>query len=232
MSTALDRVVNTTELLEMVLLALPLNDLLRARQISRTCRDLIDWSKFLQSIRAEPYIGVSIHLPDQVSISQQEAPLLKADFVLYYDKPITIHKTQGDVEYPSRTFFKFEHGCPPPNFPQTVWGHKYFGRPLRFVPDRAHKWTTLYPGVPYQLSWIFRWAQGRRVNWHHKMFSSMEVGKNYTVRLRPHFRVGHLVGIKESLLDRKERGDDLKSCVLDRPLMLVGENEVHFRAVP
>jgi hypothetical protein len=232
MCTALHRVVGTVELLEMILLALPLNDLLRARQISRTCRDLINGSKFLQNIRAEPYVGVHIQLPKQCSISQQDAPILEADFVLYYDKPITIHKSQGEVEYPWRTFVKFEQGGSPPDFPQAVWGHKYFGLPRRFVRDRADRWATLYPGVPYRLSWIFRWVRPHgQVSCHDKV-SPMEVGKDYVLRLRPHFRVGHLVGIKESLLARKERGDDLESCVLDRPLMLVGENEVHFTVVP
>ena len=60
----------------------------------------------------------------------------------------------------------------------------------------------------------------------------MEAGKKYVLRVRPYYRVGCLVGIKELLLARKERGEDLESCVLDKPIKLIGENEVHFTAVP
>ena len=232
MSTALDRVVNTTELLEMILLALPLNYLLQARQISRTCRDLIDGSKYLQNIRAEPYIGVYVRFPKQCSISEQDAPVLEADFVLYYDKAVTINKALGELLHHSRTFFKFEEGNSPPDFPQAVWGSKWSCRPRQFVAQRAHRWTTLYPGVPYRLSWSFRWVQSRRVNRQLQLLLSMEAGKKYVLRVRPYYRVGHLVGIKELLLARKERGEDLESCVLDKPLRLIGENEVHFTAVP
>jgi hypothetical protein len=142
MSTALDHVFNTTELLEMILLAPPFSEILRARQISRAFRDVLDASPFIKRIRTNPYIGVYVRLPSLCSISEGEAPTLEADLVLYHDKPLTVYTFRDSDEFPSQMFYKLENGHPSPqldpgNSSLTLLGPAYSSKPERFAPHRA-----------------------------------------------------------------------------------------------
>jgi hypothetical protein len=64
------------------------------------------------------------------------------------------------------------------------------------------------------------------------VIETTDIGKWYILMLRPNFKAGHLIGIKESLLAQKKRGQDLRSFVLDRPLLLIAENDVRYLALP
>ena len=235
MSTALDRAVNTVELLELILLALPLDELLRARRISRTCRDLIERSKFLNQIRNEAYVAVNIQLPTKCSSMQEDAPKLEAEFVLYHHQPLTLCTNLRCIEYPSKFFYKYKADRPPfsqNEFRQHIWGGGYCAATQRFVRYRAYRWTTFYPGVPQRLTWDFRRHRKAMSRSFDGDMGFTEVGTDYILRLRPNLRIGHLVGVRKSLIERKEDGDDLKDCVLNKHVMLVGENEARFSVVP
>ena len=235
MSTALDRVVNTVELLELILLALPLDELLRARQISRTCRDLINRSKFLNQIRNQPYVAVHIRLPAKCSLSSEDAPTLVTEFVLYHHQPLTLCINLRGVEYPSKVFCKYKaEDLPTPEteFPQQIWGGSYCAKPHRFVRYRAYRWTTFHPGVPQRLTWDFRQHRKASSRSSDGDMGYTEVGEDYILRLRPNLSIGHVVGIKESLIERKDNGEDLKDCVLSSHVTLVGENEARFTVLP
>ena len=233
MSTARDRVINTAELLQLILLALPFDELLRARQVSKGCRDLINRSKYLRQIQAQPYVGVHAQLPRLCSISQDPPPYLTVHFTLYFDKPITIYLHPVNIKHISTAFYKFEDGdstVSALDFPRGMWGSKHSSRPHRFKTYTAHTWITLYPGVPRRVKWNFR----RYTTNSQPMDGNMrftEVGKVYTLRLRSD-KIGHLLGTKKSLLTRLENGEDLGNFLLDKPLKLITENEVRFTAVP
>jgi hypothetical protein len=162
MYSALERVLSTAELVEHVMLFLQLDSFLSARDVCWLWRELIMRSKRFQQIKSEPYIGVRIRLPSKCSVDQDEPSTLEADLTLYYDKPITIHKTWGAAPFPRKTFFKFEAESDPPaskSFRRIWWGSKFHCRPHHFSLERAHYWETLYPGIPLSLSWKFQQRQ-------------------------------------------------------------------------
>jgi hypothetical protein len=74
---ATGRVVNTVELLELILLCLPLNELLRMRQVSTTWRDLIMQTTMIRNIGDKSYIAVQIQLPPICSVSEGQPPILE-----------------------------------------------------------------------------------------------------------------------------------------------------------
>jgi hypothetical protein len=74
---ATGRVVNTVELLELILLCLPLNELLRMRQVSTTWRDLIMQTTMIRNIGDKPHIAVQIQLPPICSVSEGQPPILE-----------------------------------------------------------------------------------------------------------------------------------------------------------
>jgi hypothetical protein len=68
-STAKERVLGTVELLEQILLSMPLDLLLQSRGVSRLWRELISRSQRYKCIQSEPYIGISLSSPTECSIA-------------------------------------------------------------------------------------------------------------------------------------------------------------------
>ena len=95
-------------------------------------------------------------------------------------------------------------------------------------------WTTFYPREPFRVRWNFRQSKVTGSEPLDGDMNSTEVGKSYTLMLRPNLKAGHLIGTKEALLARREMGDDFRSSgwMLDKPLRLVAENEVQFTVIP
>lgn len=235
-TTSLEQAFNTTELLELILLALPLSDLVKVRSVSCRFKEVIERSRYWQQLCKYPYVGVRIQLPEVCSQTEGEPPILQAALILYYAKPITVCTNRPVVKYPSKVFCKFEKGQPEPaDWPyvcHTTWGGRYNIRPHRFTPINIKmRWTTLYPGVPYLISWAFRRQENAYPKAAHGNLSMTEVGKTYVLKLRPNMDIGHLIGTKSSLLAQRQRGADLGENILDAPLMLVAENKVQFRVV-
>lgn len=106
--------------------------------------------------------------------------------------------------------------------------------------ENAKHFVTLYPGIPYRVTWTFRLppvdmpsndpSQGN-------MFFT-EIGKMYTLILRDGFSLGSYVGTKEELATLTKQSPPgqawnvLWRRRLGKDLWLVGENEVEFEAIP
>ena len=232
MSTALDRVINTVELLEHMLLLLPLDLLLRARQVSRLWRELILRSERFRKLHSEPYIGISLQLPAKCSLSDSNEPRLMADLTLYFDEPVTMRQKPSCLHYPSQLTYRHEVGTPPPDsFPPFDWAGCFRARAFKFNHKNKEMWTTLYPGVVYMI--YLRIRPGPRSNRTQSSGSlgKTEVGKTYVLKLRPGYKVGVYVGVKETLLARKENGEALKASEFEKSMLLHGENQVMFTVI-
>ena len=67
-TSACNRLVETVELIELILQHVPLDDLLRCRQVSNTWRDLVERSRILQKIQQNPHVGVLARCPRECSL--------------------------------------------------------------------------------------------------------------------------------------------------------------------
>ena len=233
MVTAVDRVVHTPEIFEQILLALPLVELLKARQVSRLCRELILNSSTIRTIQSHPHIRINLRLPTHCSLSEGAAPILAADLTLYFDKPLTLCKFPYLSSGPSQVTYKFEEGTSPPtSFGYYEFGARFNRNAMEFSRTNEAKWLTLLPGVPHCMLWNFRpisHSFGRTP--YLGNLSHTEIGKVYLLRLRPNYRLAGFIGAKESLFAKLERGEDMAAHKLGGNVPLVGENEVCFTVV-
>ena len=240
-TSACNQLFETVELIDLILQYVPLDDLLRCRQVSKTWRDLVERSKILQRIQQNPYVGVLARTPRECSLLEGENPTLEADFVLWHDKSVTILRSPSCLNYPGQIFFKVEEGATPPEtLPPFTWGGCFRTRAFRLNREKADQWVTLYPGRPVSLSWQFRPGQssahfgsGCATSGN---LADAEVGKRYILRLRSGMRLSAYVGVKEQLLTELEEGDkkakSLKRFKMSDGLRLVSEDEAHFTVVP
>lgn len=239
--SALDRALQTVELVDGILQVLPLDSFLQAQSVCRLWRELISTSKRLRQIQLEPYIGVRLRLPSKCSVAQEPPAMIEADLVLYYDQPVTIFMTPARAQFPSNTFIKAEEdeqNLDVDRFRSKLWGNKYLCRPDHFRADTYHNWETLLPGKPYSLTWTYRRdKQNPRtlpLGWeaHPLEIIPTDIYKTFVMMLRPKLYAGHFVGSKVCLMARKERGENLGLCMLRDGLPLVSENQVRYQAVP
>lgn len=240
------------ELLEMILLALPLRDMLLAGHVSRTCERLIEESKVLRDIREAPFVSMTLNLPPECSVASPERPVLHADLVLYFDRPVTVRQVTSPVEVPTDFTHRFERGTPRPESPARF---RYFGHDLPYrnalalTRTSAWKFVTLMPGTAFRISFDYGVSRGNVGLEHLARFdtglNNLQVGTSYILAVETGVVLPAYAGTKRSLLKRAARGDSLKSSGFHEPkrkgtvkrgglgkaLRLVGENEVQFQVV-
>ena len=237
MLASVERVIGTVELLEQILLHLPLREMLCIRQVSRRFEELIMSSKYLKSLQESPYIGIKLRLPQQCSLSGKSALNLDADLTLYFDRSITIRQTPSCLSTgSSQMTFKSEEGTSAPStFPWLTWGARFRSGAFQFNRANEARWMTLVPGEPQTISWDFRFGLSIYRGSNPKVFwgdlGQTEIGKTYILSLRPDHAVQGFIGMKEPLLAQRESGISLKAYGLAKTLPLVGENQVRSSVV-
>ena len=91
MSTPFDQVLNTIELLEQILWDLPLNELLRVRQVSRIWREVAMRSKQVKDVQEKPHINLRFQpsLFRTFSANCYIETKVEVELILWHDKPMT-----------------------------------------------------------------------------------------------------------------------------------------------
>lgn len=234
----MDQVFGTAELLEAILLAMRLDDFLRARQVCTLWKDVIERSKVLRQIKHDPYVGVNLRLPHECSFSAVEPPILEADLTLYFDKPMTIRQSPSCINSCGGFTYKFEEGTlPPKRFPEFSFAGCFRPRGLRFSRANESRWFTLWPGVPHRLHCNFRLDYRHSMLAPHMKHSGMlgaEAGKTYVLRVTPASpdrSLTALIGTKQWLLEQTPKGTKTDKVALAKPLRLVGQGEARFKAI-
>lgn len=213
---AAERLAGTVELLEMVLLALPLRSLILARQVSQTCLALIDRSEMLKKIRETPFVTAKLALPFECSVSSPEHPMLQVDLVLHYDRPVTLRRERGPLDSPQRIAYRY--GEDAPDTPRWIKSSLY-KQLLRdnFPLSRKHEevYITLLPGTAFRLTYDFgvhRWEPPvAHLPPLDRGVTGLDIGRTYVLKIRPDQFLLAYEGTKRSLLERSDAGDDLEA---------------------
>ena len=247
--SAAERMAGTVELLEMVLVSLPLTEMLLARRVSRTCKALVEQSARFNEIRKHPCITAKLSLPYECSISSSESPMLNVDLVLCFDRPITVRLAASPLAGPFSLTYRYELGTARPEpFPLHPVGAVRKNK-LQLCPENESKYVTLLPGLPFRLTFEFGISRQKPGFEHLPLpntgLNNLQVGKEYVLGVTPGRKLPVYVDTKHSLLDKVNAGigiealDNyqpreevvLQSGVIRKMLPLVAEDEVHFQVV-
>ena len=237
MSAPVNQVLNTIELLEQILWDLPLNELLRVRQVSRTWREVAMRSKQVKDVQETPYINLRFHPPlfRTLSANNSIKTKVEVELILWQDKPMTFGLFGGCDISPRCPFYKFEEQAGADwTGRRYICGREYDeyvdlgARSRYFFRDPA----TLYPGIPFRTHWSMHlciskyWPATSR-----DPVFQVYADTTYVFKLRPGISTRGVVEVKEQLLERMAQGDVI-SCEEEKRLSLVGENEFRFTAIP
>ena len=218
MTNAFGQVIAIAELLEQILVALPLDAMLRSRRVCRTWKSTIDQSTILRSIRSDPYIGVHLEYPYQIDLNNSSH--LTAVLTLYADGPVTVRLSPSCLIRAWGFTRIIEEGVQddrpasqqlrePPRFWHTMMM-------ISFQKSTAKNWLTLLPGIPHALSWPYRPDE------------ASDPDKVYILRVSPDNALARHLGTTRTLLDTIDAGRALWDNVHPKTIPLRGENKVRF----
>lgn len=210
--SAAERLAGTTELLEMVLLALPLRDMLLVRRVSRTCRALAENSAGLKDIRNHPVVATRLH---DGSVASLQSPTFDVEFTLRFHLPVTIRRIPSPLADLSSFVYAFEKGTPEPTtFPRYSLGAKFRARALRLSAENEWKHLELLPGTPVRLSIDLEGHQ-ERLGCEHPWIPNnpglgLKTGRTYIFGVKPRLSLPAYKGRRRFLLDQVEAGKSLE----------------------
>lgn len=240
-SSATERLCATMELLELIVMALPLRDMLLARKVSRTWRDIIETSARLKQIRSNPVVTIDLDLPGECSLSVSEPYQLHADVTLIFDKPVTFRRfgsPLGGKE--SALTFRAKHGKSAPEpYPYPTMDDGVGAKVMRFNQENARKYDMLFPGTAYRMAWTFGVERNpRRLEAlsirNHGLNGTMP-GEVYRLDVWPNLRLPALLGARTELLAKFDASEEIESDSFVRTfgnsLELVGGGEICFKVV-
>ena len=247
MQSAKDRVIDTFELLELILLQLPTDALLRARQVSRLWRSLISRSRRYKELCVRPYITLCLHLPAECSLSAIDPPRIQTTITLHYNRPLTVRTVATSFGLESQyLWYTLNKRDPAPIEKQSfakikLW--RYLNRDRnQFNLENASQFQTLLPGIPYHESFeLFypivhpptrmrllavrlpdgaRWEDG--------------IGHTYVLKAHSGYPIPCFTGTKASLLARLIKRQDLRYPLyrLGKRVRVFSEGPVEFKMVP
>lgn len=234
----------------MILLALPLRDMLLARQVSTTCRALIEESSVLEEIRQAPMVAATLQLPFECSVSSAQRPMLHVDLLLHYDQPVTIRQVASPIAGPSSLTYRYPRDEPAPQtFPRFSLGAKFRARALCLSRENESKYITLLPGTPLRLTFDFGLSQMKpgleRFAPQNAGLNGLEIGRTYILGVKPKLALTAFVGTKTFLLVKVDEGASLRPYGFDvmyeghiiqrgevgKALPVVGEATIEFEVI-
>lgn len=241
-ASATERLSATVELVEMIIAALPLRDMLLVRPVSRTWRDLVRGLPSFKHARSKPTVDAKLLLPSACSLSSTEPPKLSVTLELRFDRPVTFRRVTSVLGSKLSTFtYRIEEGAAhPTTFPRFSLGGRFKSGALAFSHENAWKYTTLLPGTPHELVWSF----GRNENpWLRDDVSLKNIGlndtvagKSYILAMRPDLSLPAFLGTKTSLLTTIDAGENLKELSFfqhfGHGLPVVGGDPILFKVIP
>lgn len=214
--SAAEQLAGTVELLEMVLLALPLRDLLLARRVSRTCRSIVDSSAALNEARAHPFVSADLHLPARCSLSSTERARLEVDLTLHWDQPVTVQHMPSPLQRLSCLVYRSDQET------TTRMRSPYTHSKTVFQLSRKSEWRyfELLPGTPLQLVFDFGAFAGRPGFEHlddvDAGLKSVEARKTYVLAVREGLMLPSYVGRMHSLLEQVDAGISIEGLRFHR----------------
>jgi len=224
MLSATQQVINTVELLDAIFEKLPLDQLLRARHVSRLWREVINNSRTVKRIKDKPYIGVRIHVPEQGIAWDNHMIRLDADLTLYATEPLTIGRYARSLEFHAQLAEECrEIDTPPPDQEKPllimVGPHKVSkAAPASFKMDRQDQWETLLPGKSHRVAWPFH------EGWRCCLPDPSRQGE---MTFEPGYSLyNSYSGTKKSLLQKLDDCEKLDKYRLLGPIALVAEDVV------
>ena len=220
MAKAIDRVLNTVELLEPILLSLPLDQILQARRISVTCKNVIDNSQYMERIRSKPYIALEAECPATLSLKSNARLVIDASITLHHDTPMTfrIFRNQGweNATLPVSELHENEPRLDDSYSEITVNPYIICGLSPQIK---------IYPGRPHQISYGLEVLPVLHRNNRDRQTLGIQTYKLDTIQI---FDSSIPIGSKQLLLSKWKAGGVLKACEVRWPLKVVMENKVRF----
>lgn len=222
--------------------------MLLARQVSRTCRALIEESSTFKRLRNHPVLMAKLDLPFVHSISSpsSELPKLHVYLVLQSDRPVTVRQARSPLSGVAHLLYNHEQNAsipqPFPRFPDTS---AFSGSELKFNRNSDPAFIELKPGTPFRLSLGFHsrrypsndlWPGVVREG-----LTELEAGNTDVVGVKPGVTFpGAYIGSKSSLHNVAAGGDSLegnrfhatrsdeivRQGALGKALSVVGEDTV------
>lgn len=220
--SAAERVGAIVELLELILLALPLRDLLLVRRVSWTCRKIAESSAALREARENPFVGAELALPYHCLESGPRYARIDIDLVLHFDRPLTVQSTPSPLAELSSLVYGYEKRRNDPDASPLRHGTKVHYKERRIRPSRREEWRfiELLPGTPYRLTFAFG-PNRESPGFEHLAdldgaLDRLEVGKGYVLSLQSDLRLSAYIGTKRFLLGKTGAGIAVESLRFER----------------